>query len=434
MVKRDNKENINGRQIDKRSILIMTRDLHHKLLRQHNHKESCLDDKLLRQYFWKHVQGRSPNTLGEFYKQVESFKFVEESLIDNKKAGSRGATKVKNGKRKDRSPRPNYRRERKVHQVEGRDLSPSSNYEKDSITYTPLAASIEYIYEVNKGKCIFRRPAPLIAWQTKDKKRFCEYHESVRHDTHKCQHLTDEIEELIKEGNLGKWIVKKVMTCRGDLPVNREGLGHAREREEKEKSDDVKFVKLGSIHAIFGEPHCVGYTNGVMNRYTREKRGPILTDVNRLEERPPKMFRGETRDITFTEDDTKWVHHPHNDALVVKVCIGAMNVYRVFIDNRCSVNILYHDSYKKMGFLEKDMECENIYIYGLDGEAVKVKGTVRLPITIGENLLSTIQIIQDHESSHNTLLGRPLLKDMRVITSIHHLSIKFSTPNSVGCV
>ena len=76
------------------------------------------------------------------------------------------------------------------------------------------------------------------------------------------------------------------------------------------------------------------------------------------------MIKGETMDITFTEDDARWVHHPHNDALVVAIRIATLNVHRVFVDNGSSVNILYYDTYKKMGLPDKDMTVENIYIYG----------------------------------------------------------------------
>ena len=31
-------------------------------------------------------------------------------------------------------------------------------------------------------------------------------------------------------------------------------------------------------------------------------------------------------DVSFTEDDAKWVHHPHNDALVVAIRIANWNV------------------------------------------------------------------------------------------------------------
>ena len=68
--------------------------------------------------------------------------------------------------------------------------------------YTPLVASIEHIYEVNKKGGFFKKPAPLSASQSRDKKKYCAYHESHGHDTHECRQLKEEIEKLIREGKL----------------------------------------------------------------------------------------------------------------------------------------------------------------------------------------------------------------------------------------
>lgn len=54
------------------------------------------------------------------------------------------------------------------------------------------------------------------------------------------------------------------------------------------------------------------------------------------------MFKGENTQIIFSEDDTKWVHHPHNDVLVINARIGSSCVHRVFVDNGSFVNILYY--------------------------------------------------------------------------------------------
>ena len=58
------------------------------------------------------------------------------------------------------------------------------------------------------------------------------------------------------------------------------------------------------------------------------------------------MFKGEIINITFTEEDARIVHHPHNDALVITV--GNINVHRLLMDNRISVNILAYSTYQKM--------------------------------------------------------------------------------------
>ncbi|XP_074323844.1 uncharacterized protein LOC141660756 [Apium graveolens] len=105
------------------------------------------------------------------------------------------------------------------------------------------------------------------------------------------------------------------------------------------------------------------------------------------------------------------MHHPHNDALVITMLIGAMNVHRVFLDNGSSTNILYYSTYKKLGFPDSDMYFEDAHVYGFTGEAVRVMGSVRLPVTLGEGALSVTQMIDfkvlDQDSAHNVLVGRP---------------------------
>ena len=46
-------------------------------------------------------------------------------------------------------------------------------------------------------------------------------------------------------------------------------------------------------------------------------------------------------DIIFTEVDTNWVHHPHEDALVIMAKIANNLVHRILVDNRRAVNIVY---------------------------------------------------------------------------------------------
>nr|XP_017225259.1 PREDICTED: uncharacterized protein LOC108201488 [Daucus carota subsp. sativus] len=305
---------------------------------------------------------------------------------------------------------------------------------RQSGVYTPLTASAEHVYAMTKDKVPFQRPQPIPQHIAKDKKKYCDFHESAGHSTSECRHLKEEIEYLLKEGYLTEWVKK----YRADHPPERRALGASQNDRADEKQNDTQFVREGSIRSIFGGPYIGGGSRKAMERYAKEARDYPLTNVNHLSARAPRVFKGETMDITFTEDDAKWVHHPHNDALVVAMRIAALNIHRVFVDNGSSVNILYYDTYKKMGLPDKDMTVENLYIYGFGGEAIKAKGTIRLPVTLGEAPRAATQIAEfviiDHPSAHNALMGRPLLKDMRIITSIYHLTLKFPTPGGVGCV
>ncbi|KAK1400378.1 hypothetical protein POM88_010241 [Heracleum sosnowskyi] len=63
---------------------------------------------------------------------------------------------------------------------------------------------------------------------------------------------------------------------------------------------------------------------------------------------------------------------------------------------------------------------------------------IRLPLTLGEGSLSATQVfdflVVDQPTHYNALLGRPVLKEVRIVTSIYHMSMKFPTPNGVGCI
>ncbi|KAL8148773.1 hypothetical protein AgCh_005948 [Apium graveolens] len=370
--------------------------------------------------FWKHLQGKDPVSLADVLAQAESFKAIEQSLAETKKNDNTYNSKGRS-KRRDRSLSPDYRRNaRSPNRVNAmssrREWSPPSNYERRVNNYTPLAASIDHIFE------------------SRDKKKYCDYHESTGHDTHECRHLRDEIEELIKAGYLGEWI-DKVKRCRGLDDKGKDEKQPPR-ADDVEKIAEVKFQRAGSIRAIFGGHPFIGDSNRALEKNAREARYPPLTNIHSLEDRPPKVFKGESADITFKEKESRWVHHPHNDALVITMLIGAMNIHRVFLDNGSSTNILYYSTYKKLGFPDSDMYFEDAHVYGFTGEAVRVMDSVRLPVTLGEGALSVTQMIDfkvlDQDSVHNVLVGRPWLRAFRVITSIHHLMIKFPTPNGVG--
>lgn len=195
---------------------------------------------------------------------------------------------------------------------------------------------------------------------------------------------------------------------------------------------------INADKGIIGGQYIGGDSRKTRDRYAREAKSPPLTNVHHLSQRPPKMFKGESRDIMFAEEDAKWVHHPHTDALVVKIKIGSTNVHRVLVDNGSAANILSYDAYIKMGFLDKDMSTTLSVLYDFSGAPIDVKGSIRLPVTLGEGPLSTTQIaewlIVNQYSAFNAVVDHPILRDMRIVTSIYHLSMKFPTPGGVGCV
>ena len=77
-------------------------------------------------------------------------------------------------------------------------------------------------------------------------------------------------------------------------------------------------------------------------------------------------------------------------------------------------------------------------LYEITEDSVIPKGTIKLSVTIGEPpqmmTIMTSFLIVNCPSAFNRVLDRLLLKVLKVVTSIHCLTIKFSTPTKTGQV
>ena len=160
--------------------------------------------------------------------------------------------------------------------------------------------------------------------------------------------------------------------------------------------------------------------------------------MHQLEEKPSKSSRKETEEIIFTDADGRWVHHPHNDPLVITTTIGNMNVHRTLVDNGSSVDILYLGAYEQMGFGLHKLTPTPMPLYGFNEDNLILVGSIKLAMTVGTYpRISTIManfLVVDCPSSFNAVLGLPTLKELRAVTYIYHLLMKLPTPNGVGQV
>ena len=60
----------------------------------------------------------------------------------------------------------------------------------------------------------------------------------------------------------------------------------------------------------------------------------------------PKMVRIDIYFIEFSEDDVRRLHHPHDDALVIRIRVRDYNTHRVLVDNGSLVDILYYPAFQ----------------------------------------------------------------------------------------
>ena len=91
-----------------------------------------------------------------------------------------------------------------------------------------------------------------------------------------------------------------------------------------------------------------------------------------------------------------------------------------------------------MGLKVSNLKPSPNPVYGFTGDSVIPLGVISLPMTLGEyprqSYVMVDFLVIDQPSTFNAVIGRPSLRELRAITSIHHLLMKFSMPHGVGKV
>ena len=118
-------------------------------------------------------------------------------------------------------------------------------------------------------------------------------------------------------------------------------------------------------------------------------------------------------------------------SLVVNICVGDYNVYRVLVDNDSLVDILYYPALQQMGIDRAQLIPTNAPLVGFGGTRVFLLGAVTLSVTVGDYPQQITKdvtfLVVDCSFAYNGILGRPILNSWKAATSTYHLMIKFPT-------
>ena len=190
-------------------------------------------------------------------------------------------------------------------------------------SFTPLNAPLDQVLMQIKDEEALTFPGKLKSDPTKrSRNKYCRFHRDHGHDTADCYDLKQQIEALIKEGKLQKFVSKE----RTDT--------HPWEQAPRRENDHSR-PPVGDIRMIIGGTATTGSSKKARKTYLR-----MVQNVQ-LMGSVPKIARRESLVIGFSEEDTRRLHHLHDDALVVSVRVGDYNVHRMLVDNGSSADILY---------------------------------------------------------------------------------------------
>ncbi|XP_057251799.1 uncharacterized protein LOC130591870 [Beta vulgaris subsp. vulgaris] len=106
-------------------------------------------------------------------------------------------------------------------------------------------------------------------------------------------------------------------------------------------------------------------------------------------------------------------------------------VHRVLVDGGSSANILYKETFEKMGFDETCLKPVSYPVIGFTGASVVPEGKVKLAVKIGEGSRSKDLMVEflvvDVPAAYNAIIGRPLIHDAQAVVSTYHLTMIYTS-------
>ena len=167
-------------------------------------------------------------------------------------------------------------------------------------SFTPLTASIDQVLMQIKVEEALTFPGKLKGDPNKRSrdKYYC-FHHNHGHDTADCYDLKQQIEALIRQGKLHRFVSKgRIDPPRDQVP----------RRENKRPR-----LPIGDIRMIVGGTATSGSSKKARKTYLRTVQNIQLTST------VPKMAWIDNPVIGFSEEDARRLHHPHDDVLVVSL-------------------------------------------------------------------------------------------------------------------
>ena len=252
-----------------------------------------------------------------------------------------------------------------------------------------------------KNSTLFKAPPPLKSdrlWR--NQKKYCHFHKNVGHDTSECFDLKEQIESLVRQGQLQGYVKGQSSREHRDLPESsRKDKGKKKENDSDENMHDVNH--------IWGGPFAGNSGKARKNLARQARHEPNGLDINLTDRLQNSRFRDTP--IIFSEEDTRGIHHPHCDALVVTLPVANKRLHRILIDNGSSADILFLSAFTKIGLERSQLMPYTTPLHGFAGESVIPEGMIELVVSFGKTptkVTSMVQfIVVDQPSAYNSVLG-----------------------------
>uniref|UniRef100_A0A2N9I2W9 Uncharacterized protein n=1 Tax=Fagus sylvatica TaxID=28930 RepID=A0A2N9I2W9_FAGSY len=294
----------------------------------------------------------------------------------------------------DRKPEPSKQKVPKFTETPERKRTTAPPVKFSS--FTPLNTPIDKLLLQIQDDPSLRWPGKIRSDpNSRPKNLYCRFHRDHGHLTEECVALKEQVETLIRQGKLQKYVNRPTNTRPAKPPVQRE------------QAEPNRPGPVGEIRTIVGGPASGGTSRASRKAYARQVHNIMVV------QRPPKNIRLDDQIISFSEEDARGTHQPHDDALVITINIAGFTTRRVMVDNGSSADILYLPAYQQMQLDKDKLRPMDAPLVGFTGDKICPVGIVTLPnngrrvLVKPSGELATIEL-EDGRPERTTKIGADL--------------------------
>ncbi|XP_075658943.1 uncharacterized protein LOC142628790 [Castanea sativa] len=166
--------------------------------------------------------------------------------------------------------------------------------------FTPLTALIDQVLMQIKDEGALMFPEKLKGDPNKRRKdKYYRFHCDHGHDTTDCYDLKQQIEALIRQGRLQRF-------------VSKERTDQLQEQAPR-RENELPRTPIGDIRMIVGCTTSAGSSRKAHKTYLQMVQSVQLTGSS------PKIAQIDNPSIGFSKEDARRLHHPHDNVLIVSI-------------------------------------------------------------------------------------------------------------------
>ena len=131
--------------------------------------------------------------------------------------------------------------------------------------------------------------------------------------------------------------------------------------------------------------------------------------------------------ISFPHVNPSRVITPHHDALVLSLCINDFDVHRVLVDPGSTTDLLQMPAFRHMNISFDRLSSIGRIMSGFKGVTIVTMGYIALPVKARSVVQQVLFFIVEDLGLYNSIVGRPWLHAMKVMTTTYHQMISYLT-------